>query len=156
MSIGKGRPTKYTAAIAEKICERLAMGETLRSICRDEDFPHEATVRAWALDDYQGFYTQYSRARQIGLDCMADEVLHIADTPKDGVVKITRPTGEEIRTGDMTEHRRLQVDTRKWYLSKLAPKRYDKPIEDENTGDVIESINIGVKDARQNAPATNL
>ena len=30
-----GRPTKYNAKIADEICERLALGQSLREICRD-------------------------------------------------------------------------------------------------------------------------
>jgi hypothetical protein len=43
--------------------------------------PHEATVRAWALDErkYPGFYTQFARARQIRALGWADEMLEIAD-----------------------------------------------------------------------------
>ena len=123
----KGRPSKYTAEIAEKICLRLAQGLTLRSICRDEAFPPESTVRQWAYDNVQGFYAQYARARDLGLDAMADEILEISDTPEPGQIVTQKESGTETKTGDMIEHRRLKVDTRKWYLSKLAPKRYDKP-----------------------------
>lgn len=41
----RGRPSKFTQEIADEICRRLAMGESLRSICRDEGFPTEAAVR---------------------------------------------------------------------------------------------------------------
>lgn len=61
---------------------------------------------------------------------MADEILDISDTPENGVIITDKATGRETKTGDMIEHRRLKVDTRKWYLSKLAPKRYDKPQTD--------------------------
>ena len=30
---------------------------------------------------FNGFYTQYAHAREIGLDCLADRVLEIAETP---------------------------------------------------------------------------
>jgi hypothetical protein len=36
----------------------------------------------------------------------------------------------------MIDHRRLKVDTRKWYLSKLAPKRYGDRIAVEHSGSV--------------------
>ena len=58
----RGRPSKYTKAVADEICLRLAKGETLRSICRDEHMPHEATVRQWAVQDYEGFYTHDARS----------------------------------------------------------------------------------------------
>ncbi|MGO7565683.1 terminase small subunit protein, partial [Rhizobium johnstonii] len=34
-----GRTIKFTQAIADRICERIAKRESLRSICRDEEVP---------------------------------------------------------------------------------------------------------------------
>lgn len=114
----RGRPTKYTKALARKICERLAAGESLRAICQDEGMPSEAAVRAWALDDVDGFSAQYEASRNLGLDCMADEVLDIADNDD----------------GD-AQSRRLKFDARRWYLSKLAPKRYGDKVAHQHTGE---------------------
>lgn len=72
----------------------------------------------------QGFAAQYTRAREIGYDRLADELLKIADTPQHGVKTTTKATGTETTEGDMIEHRRLQVDARKWMLSKMLPKKY--------------------------------
>jgi hypothetical protein len=44
-----GKPTDYTAELAARICAELATGRSLRDVCRDDDMPHESTVRAWAL-----------------------------------------------------------------------------------------------------------
>lgn len=129
-----GRPSSYTPEIAREICERLAAGESLRSICRDEGMPPESTVRQWYVDDVEGFAAQYARAREIGLDVMAEETLEIADTPQVGVRSEESADGfKEVRE-DMLGHRRLQVDTRKWYLSKLAPKKYGDKTSMELTG----------------------
>jgi hypothetical protein len=136
----RGRPTKYSKAIADRICSELAEGKTLRAICRADDMPTESTVRGWALQDDEeraGFFAQYSRAREIGYLAMADELFEIANTPIEGVKTKTTSDGKvETQTGDMIEHRRLQVDTRKWLLSKALPKVYgDKIIhsgDDEN------------------------
>lgn len=125
---GKGRPTVYTKAIAQEICLKLSEGKSLRRICADNpELPAESTVRLWSVDNVEGFYAQYTRARDMGLDAMADEILDISDTPCEGVVVTEKVGGTEKKRGDMIEHRRLQVDTRKWYLSKMAPKRYDRP-----------------------------
>ncbi len=35
----KGRPSLYTEALAAKLCERLAEGESLRTICADKAMP---------------------------------------------------------------------------------------------------------------------
>lgn len=113
-----GRPTDFTSELANAICERLAEGESLRSICQPDDMPAESTVRAWAKDDRDGFYAQYTRARDLGLDCMADRVLADADTATDASLG------------------RLKMDARRWYLSKMAPKRYGEKVEVEHAGEV--------------------
>lgn len=112
-----GRPSDFTQEIAEKICAALAEGKSLREICRGEGMPAESTVRSWALDDREGFFAQYTRARDIGLDCRADEVFEIADNA----------TGDAARD-------RLRFDARRWYLSKLAPKKYGDKVQNEHSG----------------------
>lgn len=48
----RGRPSKFTPEIADEICERLANGEPLAKICRDEHMPDRTTVRDdWAKSD---------------------------------------------------------------------------------------------------------
>lgn len=144
-----GRPTKYAKEIADNICARLAMGETLRSICRRHGFPDESTVRLWAREDRGGFYPQYARARDIGLDVMADDLLDIADDGNNDYVVRTNEDGSEYENVDH-EHiarSRLRVDARKWYLCKLAPKRYGDKQQMEHTGSVkIERIERTIKD----------
>ena len=124
----------YSPALAAEICARLARGESLRSICSTPEMPDESTVRGWYVDNHEGFAPQYARARDIALDLMADETLSIADTQEEGVKITDKWTGTEITRADMTEHRRLRVDTRKWYLAKLAPKRYGDRLHTEVTG----------------------
>jgi len=132
----RGRPTDYTSEIAREICRKLADGMGLRQICTDPEFPSEATVRAWALDDVHGFSAQYARSREIGYAGLADEILNIADTPVVGSRSVSKATGLEITEGDMIEHRRLQVDVRKWMLSKMLPKVYGDKIQTEHSGEV--------------------
>ena len=129
-----GRPSSYNPELAAAICERLAAGESLRSVCREPDMPPESTVRGWVIDNVQDFSAQYARARDIGLDVLAEETLAIADTPVEGVRREESDDGfKEIRE-DMLGHRRLQIDTRKWLLSKLAPKKYGERTSMELTG----------------------
>ena len=127
-----GRPSDYTAELAATICTRLAAGETLRAICRDEGMPHEATVRGWALDDREGFSTQYARSREIGYMAMADETLEIADDGSNDTYKTDE--GQEATNHDVIARSRLRVDTRKWLLSKALPKVFGDKIVQEHTG----------------------
>lgn len=129
-----GRPSSYTPEIAALICERLAAGESLRAICRDDGMPDRSTVAKWVIEDVGGFSSQYTRARDIGLDVLAEEALAIADTPQEGEETEQTDDGYKVKRGDMLGHRKLQVDTRKWYLSKLAPKKYGERTAMELTG----------------------
>lgn len=124
----------YTQEIADAICARLAEGESLNAICKDDGMPAESTVRAWALDDVQGFGAKYTRARELGYDRLAEELLQIADTPQVGVKTVHKATGAETTEGDMIEHRRLQVDARKWMLAKMLPKKYGDKVTQELAG----------------------
>lgn len=125
----RGRPLTYTRLVADAICARLAEGESLRAICADAGMPPASTVRGWVVDDVQGFAAHYARARDIGLDTIAEEIIEIADTTETGTKTVSKATGLETTEGDMIEHRRLKVEARKWYLSKLAPKRYGEKLE---------------------------
>ena len=125
-AVKRGRPTLYTPEIAVEICERLATGESLRSVCRDDRYPHEATVRLWAMNDVDGFSTRYAIARDLGADAIADEIIEISDDGTNDWMDRQRPDGSTERVVDH-EHvnrSRLRVDSRKWLLSKLVPKRY--------------------------------
>jgi len=124
-----GRNNTFSRAKAEEICLRLAEGEALRSICRSEGMPRESTVRGWALQDLHGFAAQYARARELGYHAMADEIIDISNTPQIGKKTKTTEDGVEVTEGDMIEHRRLQVDARKWYLSKVLPKVYGDKLD---------------------------
>lgn len=119
-----GRPSSYTPEIAREICERLAAGESLRSICRDAHMPPEATVRGWHVDDVDGFSAHYLRAREIGYDALAEEALEIANTPVEGVRFERSSDGFKEVRDDMLGHRKLQVDTRLRLLAKWSPKKY--------------------------------
>ena len=113
----RGRQTIYTAEIAETICRQLSEGKSLRSICRTPGYPHESTVRLWVVDNVNDFATHYARARDVGLDVMAESLIDIADEPVGTLLTGGTDSGA-------VNKQRLQVDTRKWILSKLAPKKY--------------------------------
>jgi hypothetical protein len=87
------------------------------------------TFLGWVAADEE-LAEHYTRARERLMDIHAEEILLIADTPLIGVKTKTNEKGEvETTEGDMIEHRRLQVDARKWLLSKLAPKKYGDKLE---------------------------
>ena len=132
-----GRPTAYTLDLCHAICSRLAEGESLRSICRDEAFPSLSTVMYWLLDaDKKEFLEQYEIARDIQADLMAEELLEIADDGTNDWMERELQGGRTIDVVN-TEHiqrSRLRVDVRKWTMSKLKPKKYGDKLDLTNAG----------------------
>ena len=128
----KGRPSKFTQKLADQICGLLADGLTLREVCRDDDMPHESTVRHWALTKPE-FFTQYTSAREIGYMSMADEVLEIADNATNDWMERRDQkgefTGDYMLNNDHYQRSRLRIDTRKWLLSKALPKVFGDKVE---------------------------
>lgn len=115
-------PVRFDLALALRICERMATGESLRSICRSPGFPSEAAVRQWAIADREGFASHYARAREAQMDALAEEILEIADDSARDVV--VDENGAEKTNHEVVARARLRVDARKWLMSKIAPKRY--------------------------------
>lgn len=95
--------------------------------------PNKATVYRW-LGSNEPFRDLYARAREDQADTLADEIVNIADNPVVGIKTKTGKDGVEITEGDMIEHRRLQVDARKWVAAKLKPKKYGDKATHEHTG----------------------
>lgn len=126
-----GRPSTYTKAVADEICDRLAQGESLRSICKDDHMPKRDTVVKWVLDDRgPGFAGRYTQARELGLDTIADEVFEIADDGSNDWMEKRNQDGSSswAINGEALGRSRLRFDARRWYLSKLAPKRFGERV----------------------------
>ena len=129
----RGRPSLYTPELALEICERLAQGESLRSICQDEHMPDHSTVCMWAVEDKGGFYNQYTRAREVQYLGMADELTDISDDGRNDWMTKTLKNGEEIEVvnKEVVDRSKLRVETRKWILSKMLPKVYGDKVQVE-------------------------
>jgi len=129
-----GRPTDYSDKIAARICARIAAGESVRTICRDEDMPGASTVFLW-LSKHEGFVEQYARAREAQADAIMEDILDIAD---DATNDWMERRGEEdagwALNGEHIQRSKLRVDARKWMAGKLAPKKYGDRASVELTG----------------------
>lgn len=124
-----GRPSTYSEDITSAICARLAEGESLRSICRDDDMPVLSTVFLW-LSKHPEFSAQYARAREAQADALFEDILEIADDARNDWMRISGDDDEGYRlNGEHVQRSRLRVDARKWMAGKLRPKAYgDKAV----------------------------
>jgi hypothetical protein len=137
-----GRPTDYSPDVTALICERLGLGESLREICRDEAMPDKSTVMRW-LARHHEFRDQYACAREAQADYYAEEIIEIADDGSNDWME--RKRGEEtieVENHEVIGRSRLRVDTRKWLMARMAPKKYgDKlDIDQKTTHEVGNSV----------------
>lgn len=131
-----GRPSSFTKAVGDAICARLCEGESLRAICRSEGMPPQGTVFRWLTSD-KAFREQYAQAREVQADVLVDEILEISDDASNDWMIRHGKDGEETGwavNGDHIQRSRLRVDSRKWFASKVAPKRYGEKVQTEITG----------------------
>jgi hypothetical protein len=139
-----GRPSTYTKEVADEICERLTEGEPLRQICRDERMPAWRTVYNWiAADD--ALAARIARARELGEDAIAQECLHIADTPMIGEETEESDDGFKVKRGDMLGHRKLQIETRLKLLAKWNPRKWGDKIDMNHGGQEGNPVNVATK-----------
>ena len=142
----------WTQAMADTICERLAEGESLVSICSDKAMPCYATVQNQLGKD-DGFVEKYARAREDQADKLVDEIISIADEDPERVVD-----AQGIKRIDpaSVNHNRLRLDARKWVASKLKPKKYGDKLEVGGTGGgpIRHAVEITYVDADGSSPDT--
>ena len=100
----------YSEEVADKICDRLASGESLRQICRDKGMPHISTVLRWVTSDLNGFMLPYARAREAQGHLDADELVRINDDLKIGIIDPATA--------------RVMSDNHKWLAERRAPKSF--------------------------------
>lgn len=144
-----GRPSKYSVRIASEICGMISTStDSIEKIlASDERFPSKSNFYMW-IQKKPAFQDMYARAKKLQLMVIADELMSISDTPVAGLTIIDKPNGKtERRRGDMTRHRELQIETRKWILSKLMRKEYGD--RDQQAGgadrlnEIVEAMKAG-------------
>ena len=119
------RSSEYRKAVADKICDDLAAGKSLRKICMAKTMPSFQTVLKWARDNAE-FRAAYAFAREAQVEYMLCEILDIADSK-----------GKNLC---------LRIDTRKWLIPRLAPKKYGDKIAAELSGPGGGPVKIDITD----------
>ena len=127
---------------AERFCELLAQGQSVRQICSQPGQPDKSQVYRW-LDENADFRDQYARAREEQADKLFREIIEIADDASGDYV--TSSDGQTIVDHENIQRSRLRVDARKWAAARLAPRKYGDRVEhDVKGGDFQPAILIQV------------
>lgn len=111
---GKGRPSKFNQELADEICHRLSLGQTMASICNDSHMPDYGTLWRWTRENGD-FQDESTRARETGTHALADQCIAIADDP------MLDPADKRVR-----------IDTRIRLIGKWNQKKYGDKIEVES------------------------
>lgn len=138
-----GRPSSFTQAIADTICERIVEGESLRAICRDPDMPAISSVFKWLANDPK-FADQYARSKEEQGENFADQIVAIADEEHTMVKDMGDGVTAVVYDSTAVARNRLRVDARKWVAAKLKPKKYGDRVEVDakHSGNVGFSLTI--------------
>lgn len=148
-----GRPSEYTPEVADAICERVALGDSMRKIATDDGMPAMSTMFKW-LRQFPGFTEQYTRAKEQAAEVMAEDIITIADDGSDDYITKTRMDGSEYEEVDQEhiQRSRLRVEARKWIAAKLKPKKYGDAHKVEHSGTVSLEQILGAVDKPTDGP----
>lgn len=120
----------YDDDLAEKILERLAEGETLVAICRDDGMPAARTVRGWCKT-HKEFGERYADAMEAGCHALLDETLEIAD---DADADYLPGKDGPVFNAENVQRAKLRIWTRHELAARKRPDLFSAKVKMEHTG----------------------
>lgn len=135
-----GRPARTDPPKRDKVPEilrRIASGQSLREICRDENMPSREAFFEW-LDQDKDLRRKYREATRRRADALFDEMFEIADDARNDWLERQTKSGEtyEVLNREAVMRSALRVDLRKWALVRMNPKRYGDKVDLKHGGRV--------------------
>ena len=118
--MARGKSKDEIQTIAQEVFKQMREGKSTLQACKSIGIIH-STFCKWMNDDAELAH-EYARAREDLHEVIAAEIVAIADQPVGSTESGATDTGA-------VQKQRLQVDTRKWLLSKLAPKKWGDKLE---------------------------
>ena len=123
-------------AITDTDAELLSMiaeGHSVRRACAALGIGRTKLYERLAAED--DFANQYARAMELRAEHYMDEIIEIADDSSQDTTTIGEENAEiETTNHEVIQRAKLRVDTRKWLMGKLAPKKYGDKVQNEHTG----------------------
>lgn len=121
-------------SILNNIFEDISKGMSLRKACKNSGIPR-ITFYDW-IDKDQKEADRYTRARQQGIEARFESIEEdYSEEPQ-----------RDPETGKIdaawVQLQRLKIDSKKWELSKLAPKKYGDKIDVTSKGESIQAPSV--------------
>jgi hypothetical protein len=119
---------RWSAKVAAEVLARIEDGRGLREVCAEPDMPVHSTVTRW-LNERPDYAEAYRQARVAQADRLFDLAWRIALEARE----------DEVATA------RLKIQTLKWRVGKLAPRKYgplkaQAPEGDEAAGAAVQQV----------------
>jgi hypothetical protein len=121
------RGPKITPAVATRICDSIAGGESL-VVAAGKVGVDEKTIRRRVASD-PAFREQYRTARAFWAEHVADETMALADGAVAEAIAAPEGTANAV-----VQALKLKVNTRQWLLARLAPHLLGDRIEHVGAG----------------------
>lgn len=116
---------KFTPERGEEVCRLIAVeGLPTRQIAARLGINYD-TLFAW-LHRETGFFEKYQLARRVACWRLAEEAIELSDDDSRDRIASENGAGRAIMIPDhaAVQRAKLQVDTRKWLISKLMPETF--------------------------------
>lgn len=115
------------------ILSEIEEGASLRSVLKRNDMPGTTIFFEWIHND-EDKAKQYARACEKRAESIFEDILEIADDSSNDTIYTDK--GEYPNTEWMARSR-LRVDSRKWMLGKMNPKKYGDKLDVTTDGEKI-------------------
>ena len=121
-------------AILASIFEDISKGISLRKACKNSGIPR-ITFYKW-VDDEQKEIDRYTRAKEQGIEARFESIEE----------DYNEEPQRDPETGKIdsawVQLQRLKIDSKKWELSKLAPKKYGDKLDVTSKGESIQAPSV--------------
>jgi hypothetical protein len=133
----RGAPTIKTPELLDAIFAGISLGKSARAMCMEVGIS-QRVLWNWLANDEE-LMRQYVRAKELCVDAYAEEIIEISDDgARDTYVD---EKGREVMNREVIARAQLRIDARKWYVARLAPKKYgDKLPVTHETADAKKSV----------------
>lgn len=132
----RGDGSLYSEALIDRMCSEIETSEKgLHAICKNPDYPSVSLFMRWLSDGKHPFAVErYTRAKQLQAEYMEEQLLKIADDSSEDAIMTEKGI---IENKEFVNRSRLRVDTRKWLMAKLMPKKYGDKLDVTSDGKQI-------------------
>lgn len=122
------------------IIQQIELGRSIKNILDDDTYPiTRSTFYNW-LNENPERIELYKRATEIRADGIFDDMLEISDDgTKDYYYDVN---GNRQQSMVAVNRSRLQLDTRKWVLGRMNPKKYSEKLDITSGGDKLKIVPI--------------